>query len=182
MAQIPVRAAALVSTAILAITTAPALATDPPSGVQPAPCRTADLSLDWTSGGGAQPGGRDTAGSQEDAYVSMKNTGTRACTLRGYPKVSLQMGTETAGVVTEQLPPHTSEKPKTVKLNPGATARFVVTFLSAKESDENIIDPGVAVITPPGNTKAKELRWWWGPVRQQQGATHPGNYVGPVFH
>ncbi|MGW0315732.1 DUF4232 domain-containing protein [Streptomyces flavidovirens] len=177
--RIHVRAAALVSVGILTITTAPALAANQPSTVQPAPCRTSNLALNWTSGGTAKPGGTHNE-EQVNAFVAVKNTGPGACTLRGYPKVTLKMGTETQGVQTETFFPQTSKKPKTVKLDSGATARFTVTFLSGKESDDNIIDPGVAAITPPGNTKAKELRWLWGQVQKQEAATHPGNYVSPV--
>ncbi|MER7112524.1 DUF4232 domain-containing protein [Streptomyces sp. NPDC000229] len=180
MARIHVRTAALVSAGILTITTAPALAANQPSAVQSTPCRTSSLALDWTSGGTAKPGGTNTE-DQVNAFVAVKNTGSGACTLRGYPKVTLKMGTETQGVETETFFPQTSEKPKTVRLNSGASARFTVTFLSGKESDDNIIDPGVAAVTLPGNTKAKELRWWWGPVQKQEAATHPGNYVGPVY-
>ncbi|MBT2440084.1 DUF4232 domain-containing protein [Streptomyces sp. ISL-36] len=180
MVHIHARSAALVSAGILTLTATPASAATQPSAVQPAPCQTSNLALDWTDSGTAQPGGRDTAGRQVDTIVSMKNTGSRACTLQGYPGVTLKMGTETQGVITETFFPQKSEKPKVVKLNPGATARFTVTFLSGKETDDNIIDPPIVAITPPGNTKAKELRWWWGPVQQQEAATHPGNYVSPV--
>ncbi|MEG8277526.1 hypothetical protein [Streptomyces sp. AHA2] len=64
-------------------------------------------------------------------------------------------------------------------LNPGTSARFTMTFLSGK-IDDNVIDPGVAAITPPGNTQAKELRWKWGMVQKQEAATHPLNYVSPL--
>ncbi|MBT2480089.1 DUF4232 domain-containing protein [Streptomyces sp. ISL-94] len=179
MVHTHVRSAALVCAGILTVTAAPALAATQPSAVQPAPCRTADLSLDWTSGGTAKPGGRNTE-EQVNAFVAMKNTGSSACTLQGYPKVTLKMGTETQGVETETFFEQESEKPKTVTLNAGATARFTMTFLSGR-SDDNIIDPGVASVTPPGNTKAKELRWMWGPVQRQEAATHPLNYVSPVL-
>ncbi|MFF8844179.1 DUF4232 domain-containing protein [Streptomyces sp. NPDC015127] len=180
MVHVHVRAAAVVSAGILTITSAPALAANQLPAVQEVPCRTSNLALDWTSGGTAKPGGTNTE-EQMNAFVAVKNTGSGACTLRGYPKVTLKMGTETEGVQTETFFPQTSEKPKTVKLNSGETARLTVTFLSGKASDDNIIDPGEADITPPGNTEARELRWLWGPVQKQEAATHPGNYVSPVF-
>lgn len=181
--MVPIQArAAVVVAALLATTTAPAAAaTSPSAAAEPVRCRTSNLALDWTSGGSAEPGGRHTEGRQVDVFVSMRNTGSHVCVLRGHPAVTLQMGTETEGVVTETFSPLTSQQPTTVRLAPGATARFTMTFLSVKESDDNVIDPGVAVITPPGNNRAKQLRWWWGPVQQQEAATHPGNYVSPVF-
>ncbi|GAA2505036.1 DUF4232 domain-containing protein [Streptomyces gobitricini] len=177
MAHINIRGAALVSAGLLALTAAPALATAQPTAAQ-IPCRTADLGLDWTTDGTAKPGGSNTE-EQVSVVVAVKNSGSSACTLRGFPKVTLKMGTETKGVETETFFNQQTPNPKTVTLNPGGTARFTMTFLSGK-TDDNVIDPGVAAITPPGNTQAKELRWIWGMVQKQEAATHPLNYVGPL--
>ncbi|MGV9884426.1 DUF4232 domain-containing protein [Streptomyces sp. NPDC003006] len=179
MTRTQLRAAGLVSACILATTITPAWTASRPATEQPAPCRTGNLALDWTTGGTANPGGSHTE-EQVTVFAAVKNTGSDACTLRGYPKVTLRMGTETRGVETETFMQQVSKKPTTVTLDSGASARFIVTFLSGKPSD-NIIDPGVAAITPPGTTKAKELPWRWGLVQKQEGATHPGNYVSPVF-
>lgn len=118
MVRIQVRAA-LVLAGILATTAAPVSAAASPSVAEPVRCRTSDLALDWTSGGSAEPGGRHTEGRQVDVFVSMKNTGAQACVLHGYPSVTLQMGTETEGVVTETFSSQTSQQPTTVTLDSG---------------------------------------------------------------
>lgn len=181
MTRVHGRTAALIAVGLLTATTTAAMAADDPEAGRPAGCRTGDLALDWTSGGSAQPGGKHTAGRQVDVLVAMKNTASHSCTLHGYPEVTLEMGTETRGVVTETFQDQKAQQPKTVTLAPGSTARFTLSFISAKDSDENAIDPGVADITPPGNTKAKQLRWNWGEVARQEGATHPGNLVSPIY-
>jgi hypothetical protein len=140
-------AVALVSTGVLTLTAAPAWAAHQPSATQTSICRTSALALAWTSGGTAKPGGTNTE-EQVTAVVSVHNTGSRTCILRGHPKVTLEMGTETEGVRTETFSRQSSHKPRTVTLKPGGTARFTLYFLAGKRSD-NIIDPGVAVITPP---------------------------------
>ncbi|MGI5478654.1 DUF4232 domain-containing protein, partial [Streptomyces lavendofoliae] len=101
--------------------------------------------------------------------------------LRGHPKVTLLMGTETQGVQTETFVPQKAKAPKAVTLAPGKSARFILAFVSAKESDDNIIDPDSAEIAPPGNSKSKVLKWFWGPVLKQEAATKPGNYVSADF-
>ncbi|MDG4858229.1 DUF4232 domain-containing protein [Streptomyces sp. T-3] len=185
MTRLHVRTAALIAVGLLTATTTAATATDDPGAGRPAVCRTGDLALDWASGGSAQPGGKDTAGKdtagrQVDVLVAMKNTASHSCTLHGYPKVTLEMGTETRGVVTETFQDQKAQQPKTVTLAPGGTARFTLSFISAKDSDKDAIAPGVADITPPGNAEAKQLRWNWGEVARQEAATHPGNLVSPV--
>ncbi|MEV2253801.1 hypothetical protein AB0I94_25020 [Streptomyces sp. NPDC050147] len=57
MMRIQLRVAALACAGILAITTTPAWAASQPAAGQPAPCRTSDLALDWTTGGTAKPDG-----------------------------------------------------------------------------------------------------------------------------
>jgi hypothetical protein len=36
------------------------------------------------------------------------------------------------------------------------------------------------VVTPPNETTSVSLAWPWSPVLLQDGATHPGTYVGPI--
>ncbi|MEV3987499.1 DUF4232 domain-containing protein [Streptomyces sp. NPDC049837] len=180
MARLSARRAALLVAGLMAasLTPAPAIAASPAAAGQPGPCKARALAPSWAPGGTAKPGG--VPGEQVTAVVALKNTGSRACTVHGYPKVVLKMGTETAGVQTETFREQTSVRPKPVTLAPGASARFTLTFLSAKESEENVIVPGVAEITPPKGKTSKQLKWHWGPVLRQEAATHPGNFVGPV--
>lgn len=169
---------ALMSAAVLTLTVAPTLAAQQPSTPRAPVCHTADLALAWTSGGTAEPGGSNAA-EQVTAVVSVRNTGAGDCTMRGYPKVTLEMGTETEGVQSETFFRRQTEQPRTVTLKPGGTATFTLYFLAGERSD-NVIDPGVADITRPANTSSRQLHWPWGPVQRQEAATHPLNYVGPV--
>lgn len=178
MPRVHLRTAALMSAGVLTLTAAPAWSAHQPSAAQAAVCHTSDLSLAWAPGGTAKPGGTDTE-EQVTAVVSLHNTGSRTCTLRGYPKMTLEMGTETEGVQTETFFSQRSQTPRTVTIRPGSTARFTLYFLAGK-ADDNVIDPGVAAITPPANTSSKQLRWPWGLVQRQEAATHPLNYVSPV--
>ncbi|MGI5478788.1 DUF4232 domain-containing protein [Streptomyces lavendofoliae] len=178
MARLSARRAALLVAGLMAATMSPALAAGPAAAGQPEPCKAGALTPSWTSGGSARPGG--VPGEQVTAVVALKNTGSHACTVHGYPRVTLKMGTETAGVQTETFREQTSVRPKPVTLAPGASARFTLTFLSAKESDDNVIVPGVAEITPPNSKTSHDLKWRWGPVTRQEAATHPGNFVSPV--
>ncbi|MFF8644340.1 DUF4232 domain-containing protein [Streptomyces sp. NPDC015345] len=177
MARQSPRRAALLVAGLMAATMTPALAASPATG-QAAPCQAGALTPSWASGGSAKPGG--VPDEQVTAVVALKNTGSRACTVHGYPEVTLKMGTETAGVQTETFREQTSVRSKPVTLAAGASARFTLTFLSAKESEDNVIVPGVAAITPPNGKASKDLKWRWGPVLRQEAATHPGNFVSPV--
>ncbi|MFI2616947.1 DUF4232 domain-containing protein [Streptomyces sp. NPDC018584] len=178
MARLSARRAALLVAALMAATMTPAIAASPTTTGQPAPCQAAALMPSWASGGSAKSGG--VPDEQVTAVVALKNTGARACTVHGYPKVTLEMGTETAGVQTETFREQTSVRAKPVTLAPGGSARFTLTFLSARESEDNVIVPGVAAITPPNGKASKDLKWRWGPVLRQEAATHPGNFVSPV--
>ncbi|MFE6685177.1 DUF4232 domain-containing protein [Streptomyces sp. NPDC057743] len=178
MARLHLRTAAAATLGMLITTTTLSLAANQAAAEQSAPCRTSDLTPSWAPGGSAKPGG--VPDEQLTAVVAVKNTGSQACTLHGYPKVTLKAGTARSGAPTETLHDQVSVKPKTVTLKPGASARFTLTFLSEKASNENALVPAVVDITPPGNTKSRELKWRWGPVLRHESATHPGNFVSPA--
>ncbi|MEE1753965.1 DUF4232 domain-containing protein [Streptomyces sp. SP18CS02] len=153
---------------------ASALATAPAATAAPAPCRSAVMALSWGTGGTAVPGG-SAPGTQRTADVSVTNKGSDACALRGYPDVKLVQG-ETVETLFDQ----TSASPGTVTVEPGASARFTLTFLAAKAGEAAVIEPTHAAVVLPNTTAGKHLQWQWGPVAQQEAATHPGNYTGPV--
>ncbi|WP_228973215.1 DUF4232 domain-containing protein [Streptomyces sp. DH12] len=178
MARLFPRRAALLVAGLMAASTAPAVAVSPDVTGRPAPCKDSALAPSWAPGGSAKPEG--VPGEQVTAVVALKNTGSHACALRGYPEVTLKMGTETEGVQTETFRDQTSVRPKPVTLAPGASARFTLTFLSSKVSEDDVIVPGVAEITVPAGKSPKELKWRWGPVMRQEAATHSGNFVSPV--
>lgn len=60
------------------------------------------------------------------------------------------------------------------------STQFTLAFLSEKDEPKQAITPDKAVVTPPDNKSSASLPWKWGPVAKQEGATHPGNRVGPI--
>ncbi|MBD0711967.1 MULTISPECIES: DUF4232 domain-containing protein [unclassified Streptomyces] len=132
------------------------------------PCRTAGLGFEIAPGSGAQSVGEEGA-----VIVRLVNKGSAPCTLKGYPGVDL------VGATTWSLPRQTSQKPGLVTLKPGARTTFTITYQSyGGEGAE--LTPGSLVVTPPGETHPTKLTWDFSSVLLQDGATHPGSYVGPV--
>ncbi|WP_033027826.1 hypothetical protein [Streptomyces rimosus] len=50
----------------------------------------------------------------------------------------------------------------------------------AKENDEGSWKPATVAVTPPNETTALTLKWPWGPLVHQDGATHPATFVNPI--
>ncbi|MFE3068231.1 DUF4232 domain-containing protein [Streptomyces sp. NPDC059247] len=132
------------------------------------PCRTSGLGFEIAPGSGAQAVGEEGA-----VVVRLTNKSGAPCTLKGYPGVDL------VGASTWSLPRQTSQKPRLVTLDPGARTAFTVTYQSYG-GDGVELTPRTMAVTPPGETRAKTLTWTFSPVLLQDGATHPGSYVGPV--
>ncbi|MFJ5832680.1 DUF4232 domain-containing protein [Streptomyces sp. NPDC093089] len=133
------------------------------------PCRTAGLGFAIAPGSGAQ-----AVGEQGAVVVELTNKSGAPCTLKGYPGVDL------VGDTTWSLPRQTSQTPRPVTLKPGATTTFTVTYQSYEEGSGVELTPKRLVVTPPGETRSTTLTWDFSSVLLQDGATHPGSYVGPV--
>lgn len=120
------------------------------------------------------PGSR----SQTTQAVDLTNQGSSACTMNGFPGVDL------VGVARGQqnyswpLARRSGGHSK-VRLRPGGTAHFDVTYLPAPSGNINSITVTKMMITPPHGVTHAELTW--APfVMLQVGARHPGTYVSPV--
>ncbi|NGN68874.1 DUF4232 domain-containing protein [Streptomyces sp. A7024] len=134
----------------------------------PAP-HSGGLTLSW-AGGTAKPGG---TGEQDTAVVTVKNTGHRTQTLTGRPEVVLvQRGSSHTETLREQAGDR-----GTVRIAPGRSAAFTITFVGSAEPDA--IKPDKAVVKLPGGQR-QNLPWRWGAVTRMEAATHPGNYTGPL--
>ncbi|MFD7541975.1 DUF4232 domain-containing protein [Streptomyces sp. NPDC059819] len=133
-------------------------------------CRTAQLAFAVAPGSGAQ-----SKGSQGAVTVTLTNKGAKSCVMKGYPGVDL-VGGPTRWSLTRQ----TSESPSTVTVRPGATTTFVIFYLPFDKGDGQEFRPKSIVITPPDETHSHSLPWTYSSVLLQDGATHPGTYVGPV--
>lgn len=134
-------------------------------------CRTSDLVTSVATGGDAAPSGTG----QQQTYVLMHNKGARTCTLEGFPGVDLKSAGGTWSLT------RSNEKAQKFTLTPGGPdVQFAITFIAWTKGSGEEFKPTGLVVTPPDETTSVTLRWPWGSVLRQDGATHPGTYVGPV--
>lgn len=145
------------------------------TGADSSRCHTGDLGYSWATGGDAVPNG--DAGEQQAAVVILKNTSGHTCSMHGFPGVDLV----NSGI---QWPlERSSQQPVTITLHPGDSTQFTVHFLPWS-AEGNVASNDFAattlVITPPNETTSYDLPWRWGHVLLQDGATHPGTFVGPI--
>jgi hypothetical protein len=116
--------------------------------------------------------------SQTTQAVDLTNRGSSACTMNGFPGVDL------VGVARGQQNYRWSLARRSgghqkVRLRPGGTAHFDVTYLPAPSGNINSITVTKMMITPPNDVTHAELTW--APfLMLQDGARHPGTYVSPV--
>ncbi|MCA1220970.1 DUF4232 domain-containing protein [Streptomyces sp. 8L] len=132
-------------------------------------CHTSGLSFAVAPGSGAQ-----SVGSQGAVVIKMTNTSSSACTMNGYPGLDLLAGGETWSLGRQ------AATPRTVTVQPGGSTSFTITYLPFEKGDGQEFDVKTIVITPPNETTSAKLAWDFQPVLRQDGATHPGTYVGPV--
>lgn len=114
---------------------------------------------------------------QRHTTVVWTNTSPSTCTMFGYGGVDLQGPPDPMGT-TYSLPRQTSEQPALVRLGPGDQAHSVITWLPSQSGPG--WTPTKLLITPPDETHSAVLDWPGGAVQRQDGATHPGTYLGPV--
>ncbi|KPC59962.1 DUF4232 domain-containing protein [Streptomyces chattanoogensis] len=134
-------------------------------------CTTDTLQAGW---GGGRPDMHSDA--QQTATVRLKNTGSRTCTLGGFPGV--QIKGKDGGTLDL---PRSAKKPVTLQLKPGAHASFTMALLPSVNGDDKKVEPGTVLITPPNEKKNFTLKWpYGGAILDQSGATHPGTYVNPI--
>ncbi|HEY5835669.1 DUF4232 domain-containing protein [Streptomyces sp.] len=132
-------------------------------------CHTRDLAVSFETGGAAAPD--VTSDQQQTAGVAVRNSSGHACVVGGFPGVDLRSGT------TRWSLSRASQEYDRITLRPGGTTDFPITFLPEPKGSWT---PSTVTVTPPDETTSKTLRWPWGPVLLQDGATHPGTYVGPI--
>jgi hypothetical protein len=118
------------------------------------------------------------AGQQTTQVVDMTNKGSSACTMQGFPGVDL-VGSAN-GQENYSWPLQRSSATYTqLKLEPGTTAHFNLTYLPYAAGDGTEITVEKIVLTPP-NTFTQAQLTWSQDVLLQDAATHPGTYIGPV--
>ncbi|WP_261714175.1 DUF4232 domain-containing protein [Streptomyces sp. ASQP_92] len=133
-------------------------------------CATSQLGFAVAPGSGAQ-----SQGSQGVVTIELTNRGAKSCAMKGYPGVNL-----VDGATKWSLTRGTSETPKAVAVRPGATTTFTLFYLPFHQGDGQEFKPRSIVITPPNETHSHTLPWDFSSVLLQDGATHPGTYIGPI--
>ncbi|MFG2955718.1 DUF4232 domain-containing protein [Streptomyces sp. NPDC048291] len=132
-------------------------------------CQASQLDYSWASGDAAAGA---VKGDQQAVVVALTNKSGHTCTLYGFPGVDLvnsgkQWSLQRSGAT-----------PQRVTLAKGTAAHFTITYLESDDSDA--FSPSTVVITAPNQRTSYDLPWQGGPIVLQDGATHPGTYVGPV--
>jgi hypothetical protein len=130
-------------------------------------CGTGSLSLS------TGPYGAPGDDSQIHFAVILTNISPQSCMLQGYPGVDL-VGPDGP---TYSLPRQSGD-PQPLTLAPGASASSRLTFLPTPTGWV----PRTIVVTPPDATTQLETPWIPGQIAvlRQDGATHPGTYIGPL--
>jgi hypothetical protein len=146
-------------------------ASRPASGAAPGPprCHTAGLAV--TLGAPRGP-----AGGQQTMSLTFTNTSAAACSMFGFPGVSLVAGGGIQWALERQ-----SQPPRRIMLPPGGHSRSTLTLLRWEAGDGTSFAPARAFVTPPDETTYRTLAWPPGVILvRQDEATHPGTFIGPV--
>jgi len=121
---------------------------------------------------------RGAAGQQTTQVVDLTNKGSTPCTMAGFPGVDLAGTANGQSNYTWPLA-RSSVHYSQVTLQPGGTAHFNLTYLPFATGDGMDMTVTKLVVTPP-NTFTQAQLTWNQHVLLQDGATHPGTYIGPV--
>lgn len=147
--------------------------TGPTTTPAPAPAHTARCTLDQLT---ASLGRTTGEAGQRHTTVVWTNTSTSGCLMDGFGGVDLQGPDDPMGR-TYSLP-RTSATPESFTLAPGHAAHTTITWLPPQDGPG--WTPTTILATPPDETRSARLDWPGGAVLRQDGATHPGTYIGPV--
>jgi hypothetical protein len=162
-------------------TVTPAPQADPPAATatpgEPAtttpPARAGRCTLDQLT---ASLGRTTGEAGQRHTTVVWTNTSTSDCVMDGFGGVDLEGPDDPMGH-TYSLP-RTSATPQSFTLAPGHAAHTTITWLPPQDGPG--WTPTAMLVTPPNETRSARLDWPGGAVLRQDGATHPGTYIGPV--
>ncbi|WP_406438181.1 DUF4232 domain-containing protein [Streptomyces sp. NBC_00631] len=130
-------------------------------------CQASQLGYSW-----ADPG--SGTGQQKHAVVAFTNKSGHSCTMYGFAGVDLVNSGQKWSLQ------RTNATPKRVTLANGASANFAITFLVPAQGDSGTFTPTTVVVTAPNQRTSFDLPWHGGAVVLQDGATHPGTFIGPV--
>lgn len=131
-----------------------------------AACQASQLGYSWADAG--------SGSGQQHAVVALTNKSGHTCTMYGFPGVDLVNSGRQWSLR------RTDATPQRVTLASGAAAHFTLTYLVAEQGDSTAFTPTTVVITAPNQRTSYDLPWHGGALVLQDGATHPGTYIGPV--
>ncbi|MHB9860996.1 DUF4232 domain-containing protein [Streptomyces sp. YIM S03343] len=142
-------------------------------------CTGAELKPSIVHGTDADP---DPKAGQTQATLLFTNVGKRTCTVQGHPGVDLVDSSGKSWSLMWQKA--TAAK---ISLKPGTATMADLTFVpvspNSTASEQKPFKVANVKVTPPDTTATATLAWPWPSiaVQLQDGATHPGTYIGPVF-
>ncbi|MEU8783713.1 DUF4232 domain-containing protein [Streptomyces sp. NPDC048637] len=136
-------------------------------------CHSSGLKAAFATGEDAAPD--PNAGGSTTTSVVLTNKGSRTCKIGGFPGVDLK--SENGGERWSLA--RSSAKPGSITLGPGDSTDFTINVAMTKE-DKGFYQPAWADITPPNETKSITIKWPWGTLVDQRGATHPATFVNPI--
>lgn len=161
-----VAGAAGAATAAVAAVTIPAAT----SAAAPARCAAETLELSTRERPSDSPG-------QSRLEVVLTNTSAQSCAVQGFPGVDLVGPEDPTFGPTYQLPRQAAD-PAPLTVEPGAAVSSLLTYLPG--GPDSWV-PVTLVVTPPDTTTRLQAPWPAGvSVQRQDGATHPGTFIGPL--
>lgn len=124
-----------------------------------------------------QQDGAPTPTGQNKLRIVFTNTSQHSCLVQGYPGVDLAGPDNPPFGPTYSLPrQETGFAP--VDVAPGSAVSSELTYLA--DGPEGWT-PDTIVVTPPNTTTQLQVPWpQAGSVSRQDGATHPGTFIGPL--
>lgn len=145
-----------------------------PAASATSPCSTTNLRISV-----GKPAGTGTA-QQYRVAVTLRNDGTGACNLDGYPGMDLVGdGGDLRMPVARQAASYAA-----VRLQPGQSSSFALTYAleTAREIQGELgaWGPNSVVITAPNSVTHQTLKWSLGPVVTTPSSLGQGTYLSPV--
>lgn len=158
-----------------AATATPAATTSAPSAPSQSAATTTACTVNVLS---FALGAKTGTATQPTQAVDMTNKGSSACTMRGFPGVDL-VGAANGKQNYSWPLTRSSASYSRVTLQPGGSAHFNLVYLPKAAGDSTDIAVAKIVLTPPNTFNQAQLPWSQS-VLLQDGATHPGTWIGPV--
>ncbi|MEU7156514.1 DUF4232 domain-containing protein [Streptomyces chrestomyceticus] len=137
-------------------------------------CHTSHLTAVFATGEDAVPDPNADGGTTTS--IVLTNKGGRSCTIGGFAGIDLRPDAGGPGWSLAR----SSAKHGSITLAPGESTDFTLNLGMAQENAEDSWLPRTVTVTPPDETTSLTLKWPWGPLVDQRGATHPATFVNPI--